>query len=304
MAQWMIIVNPHAGSGRGSRRWKIIEQCLKSQHIDFKCFFTTHKGHAIELTRDLAGKGHRHFVAVGGDGILNEVVNGLCHAEQTPLNEFILGCIPVGSGCDWVKTHQIPFKIDKAVALLKNPVLFQHDVGKVEYGDGKIRFFINVAGMAFDAFVVQQTDKDASKGFWGGLFYLYGLLISLGKYPSPLFSYKIDGIEYRDAFFCLNIGICKYSGGGMQLVPLSDPGDRLFDVTAIQKFSPLEVIWNLPYLFNGKIYKHRKIAFSRTNYVEVSPIGAAIPLEVDGEFLGAIPARFSIAEGQINVVVQ
>jgi diacylglycerol kinase (ATP) len=90
------------------------------------------------------------------------------------------------------------------------------------------------------------------------------------------------------------VGICRYSGGGMMLVPKADPQDGLLDITLIQKMSFWEVLLNLRYLYNSKIYEHPKARHFRAADIQVFPLQKEIPLEVDGEFLGWAPAQFSV----------
>ena len=300
--KWTLIVNLNAAKGKAEKKWPLIESAFKEQNMDFDYYFTEKKGHAISLTSELAQTGKRNFVAVGGDGLLNEVINGICSIDPIPLHEFVVATIPVGTGCDWARNHRIPSNIKAAVSLLKNPVLLKHDVGKAVLDQHHSRYFINIAGLAFDAFVVQQTDKLKAKGRLGNFIYLYGLLKSLHKYPSAAFGFTIGEEERRGPYFCMNVGICKYSGGGMLLVPKAVHNDALFDVTVIEKMSLLEVIFNIRYLFNGKIYDHKKITHYRTREISIFPIENDIPLELDGELIGNIPVSFEMLKEQITVV--
>lgn len=299
---WTLLINPTSGSGKAQKLWPRIQSALDQEQLSYDFFFTQQKGHAIQLTKELAEQGHQHFVVVGGDGSLNEVVNGLCLQKKIPLNECTLGCIPVGTASDWIKFHHIPTNLEQAVRLLKKPRLSEHDVGMVSYGQNQVRYFINVAGLAFDAFVVQRTEKNRLKGQLGHLFYLWNILKSLRKYSNPPFAFSIDEKTYEGPFFCLNVGICRYSGGGMMLVPEADPQDGLFDITVIEKMGFWEVIFNLGYLYNGKIYEHTKARHFRTADIQILPLKSAIPLEVDGEFLGCLPAKFLILDEKLKVI--
>ena len=301
--KWTLIINPNSGGGKAQKKWPKIKSVFEEQQLDYEPFFTTEKGHGIRLSKRLAEEGRRKFVVIGGDGILNEVINGLCVLEHIPLSEFVVGSIPIGSGSDWVKTHHIPTQIAKAVGLLKDPIYVEHDVGKATYQHDQIRYFINVAGLAFDAFVVQRTEKYTLKGLLGHLIYLFGLLTSLHKYPFYPFGFSVNDTTKNGPYFCLNVGICKYSGGGMMLVPEALPDDALFDITVIDKMSPLEVILNIRYLFNGKIHQHKKVQHFKSSHVSIHPIENDIPFEVDGEFIGNIPVEFRIIDEKLRVVV-
>lgn len=300
---YTLIINPTSGGGKAQKQWPRIQSALDREKIGYNHFFTTKKGHAISLARELALQGHRHFVVVGGDGTLNEVLNGLCSQNQISVSEFVLGCIPIGTASDWIKFHNIPSAYLQAVKLLKEPVLKEHDIGVLDHGDQQRRYFINVAGLAFDAFVVQRTEEYTMKGWMGHLFYLSAVLLSLRKYHSPAFAFTVEGERYQGALFCLNVGICQYSGGGMRLVPLANSHDGLLDITVIEKMSLWEVLRNLHYLYNGKLYDHPKARHFRTSHIEVHTLEEAIPLEVDGEFIGHTPAVFSLHKDRLKVVV-
>jgi len=301
--KWTLIINPASGGGKAKRMWPRIQSALDREGLSYSYFFTEKKGHAIQLVRELAEQGEQQFVVVGGDGTLNEAVNGLCSQQKIPLRECILGCIPIGTASDWVKHHGIPTDIHRAVLLLKDPQLLEHDVGMVIFPQQQSRYFINIAGLAFDAFVVQRTENNTLKGRLGRLYYLWVVLRSLKKYPCPSFAFSVNGQTYQEPFFCLNVGICKYSGGGMMLVPEADVQDGLFDITAIDKMRLWEVLWNIRYLYNGKIYEHKKARRFRAAGIEAYWLQEDIPLEVDGEFLGFIPARFSVLPQKLKVVV-
>ncbi len=299
---YTLIINSSAQGGKGQKQWPAIAKALDQTGIPYEHFFTEKRGHAISLTKELALEGKRNFVVVGGDGTLNEVINGICGQDQIPIQEFLLACIPLGSGSDWIKSHSIPSHLEKAIQLLKNPQIIEHDVGKVTYNQNEVRYFINVAGLAFDAFVVQRIDKHALKGFLGHLIYLYGLLVSLNKYSCPPFSFTVNNETIEGSYFCLNVGICKYSGGGMLLVPEANPKDALFDITVIKKMGLLEVLRNLPYLYNGKILKHKKTMHFRSSSITINTIKENIPVEVDGEFIGHTPVEFSLLKDKIKVI--
>ncbi len=299
---WTLIINPTSGGGKALKWWPRIQSALDQEGLSYDPYFTEKRGHAIQLARELAEQGHRQFAVVGGDGTLNEVVNGLCQQQTVRLSEFSLGCIPIGTASDWVKYHGIPADYRQAVQLLKDPQVLHHDVGKVVFQHQQSRYFINIAGLAFDAFVVQRTDKSRVKGRLGHLFYLWSVLKSLRKYSNPPFAFSVNGQTYREDIFCLNVGICAYSGGGMRLVPEANAQDGLFDITVIEKMGFGEVLMSLHYLYNGKIYEHPKARHFRAASIQVFSLKEEIPLEVDGEFLGFVPAKFSVLAEQLKVV--
>lgn len=300
---WTLIINPTSGGGKAQKLWPQIQSALDQEGISYDYYFTEKQGHAIQLVQKLTEQRKRNYIVVGGDGTLNEVVNGLCIQQNIPLSECTLGCIPIGTASDWVKYHHIPYDIQQAVRLLKEPHLLEHDIGKVVFQHQQSRYFINIAGLAFDAFVVQHTDKNALKGRFGHLFYLWGVLKSLNKYSNPPFAFAVNGQTHQGSIFCLNVGVCAYSGGGMRLVPNADAQDGLFDITVIEKMGFWEVLFNLRYLYNGRIYEHKKARHFRSSGIQIFSFQEDIPMEVDGEFIGFAPAKFLILNQKLKVVV-
>ena len=180
--EWMVIVNPNAGSRKGERDWNNINKLMLDAGLDFKEVFTTHKEHAISIVSKFIKKGYRKFLVVGGDGTLNEVVNGIFFQKNIPTTAFKIAMIPVGTGNDWGRMYSIPFNYKKAIQIALDEHTFVQDVGKVTYQNGdsvKGRYFVNVAGMGYDAVVASKTNLDKEKGRGGVLIYLKNLFTSL-----------------------------------------------------------------------------------------------------------------------------
>ena len=157
--KWYAIINPHAGSGKGKTDWPQIESLMRANGLAFDYVFTTHKYHAVELTVNAINNGYKKIIAVGGDGTLNEIVNGVFIQQKYPTAEVIIGVIAVGTGNDWSRMYNIHNTYEGRVNALKNGKLFLQDVGKVEYEESMVkqsRFFANAAGVGFDAEVARR----------------------------------------------------------------------------------------------------------------------------------------------------
>jgi len=305
--KWMVFVNPHAGTSKGERDWGKIYELLYGSQIKFDFIFTKHKEHAIALTTKYIKKGFRKFIVVGGDGTLNEVVNGIFFQKNVPVKDFLLAMIPVGTGNDWCRMFNIPFDYKKAVKVIEQENTFTQDIGKVRYfqlNTPKRRYFINVAGMGYDAVVAEKTNKDKEHGKGGVLTYLKNLLTSLVFYKHT----KIR-IEIKDnkslcecEAFSLSVGICKYNGGGMKQLPDAIPDDGLFDVTLIKKLSKFTVLKEVKNLYDGSFMNHPKVQALRGESIQIES-NPKINLEADGESLGHSPFQFEIIPGSLRVVV-
>lgn len=117
--QWMVIVNPNAGRHKIDKDWDIINDLLIKAKIDFQNAFTEFKEHAIKLSYESIEKGFRKFIVVGGDGTLNEVVNGIFTQNKIPSSDFLVAMIPVGTGNDWCRMFNVPFKYNEAIRIIE-----------------------------------------------------------------------------------------------------------------------------------------------------------------------------------------
>jgi YegS/Rv2252/BmrU family lipid kinase len=278
---------------------------LNSKHIEYRAVVTTKRQDAIRITRRAIEDGWRQILAVGGDGTMNEIVNGCFRQQACPTSEIRLAMITVGTGNDWGRMFDIPTEYEKAVAVISAGRLLVQDVGVVYYFQGTRRmkrFFINIAGLGFDALVCKRTNIQKEKGKSGKALYFWNLLRSLLSYSSTTTEIDIDGRILRNEVFTMSLGIGKFSGGGMMQTPHAIPDDGLFDITLIKKMRKGEIIRNLKLLYNGNILEHPKIEGyqGKVILIDSDPL---IHLEVDGESLGHSPIEFRILPKSINIVV-
>src|SRR5512133_2376526 len=134
--EWLVIVNPNAGNGKGEKDWNKIAEFLEKENVSYTVKFTERKGHAIQITLGAISEGYRKFITVGGDGTLNEVVNGVFTSKNCSSNEISLSLIPVGTGNDWGRMFGIPLDYEKAVKIISENKILSHDAGLVSYYSG------------------------------------------------------------------------------------------------------------------------------------------------------------------------
>ncbi len=178
-----VIVNPVAGAYSTRRKWPRISKLLRHVGLSFDYEYTEGVGHAIELARAAASDGYRYLVAVGGDGTVNEVANGILHS--TGSGDIVLGIVSTGTGSDFVRSVGIPRDYTSACSFLTSSRRLLIDVGIVEYkskGQSLRRFFVNAAGVGFDAAVVEATERLPK--------YLGGTIPYLVEAPRSLFTYR------------------------------------------------------------------------------------------------------------------
>lgn len=309
--KWLIVVNPKAYLGRSIKDWPTIEKILFAEGFDFDVFFTEYIHHGIELVRQkITDGGYRKVIAVGGDGTFNEVVNGIFLQERFPVSEIMLGLIPVGTGNDWARTYDFPKNYDKIVKILKAGQTFKHDVGRVTYynnGDPKVRYFINEAGTGLDEMVCQNTNKLKQEGKGGKIKYLMSLVKCLTKYKCTHIQIDIDGqIVFDDSILSLTVGICRFNGGGMMMMPRAIPNDGLFDVTVIRKVSMFKFVTNAKNIYDGSfVDKLKEVSTFRGKKIRIISIPShSLLLETEGETLSNSPFDFEILPQAINVIVK
>ncbi|MEY3050887.1 MAG: hypothetical protein RLY31_672 [Bacteroidota bacterium] len=298
MEKWIFIVNPLAGSGKAGREWPNWERCLRAACIDFEVFRTDGPGDATRLATAVIGRGYRKVVACGGDGTANEVANGILTQRHCPPETVIFTVCPVGTGNDWIRTHRIPRRQAAWVRYLKEGRAGYQDVGWIccqVGGDTIRRHFINVAGLSFDGYLARE-----SAGWKGrlpaSLFYVRLMLRGLFRFVVPELTVGIPAGSVTDRFYTVNIGICRYSGGGMRLVPQADPTDGRLALTTVRKVGKLGVLLATPLFFSGKIGWHPAVSLYKVPSVTVTADEREGPVwvEADGEFLGAAPVSAGI----------
>jgi YegS/Rv2252/BmrU family lipid kinase len=298
--RWFAILNPVSGGGRALRDRERIDACLRQQGLECTTAVSQRPGETIELAARALREGYTRFVAVGGDGTLNEIVTGLFAGEQRPQG-CILGLIPVGRGNDWARTHRIPRAYADAAALLRAGHTAAHDVGLAELGPPERRArrcFINVAGVGFDAYVVAQTRATRL----GPLTYLVGLLRGFVGYRVPRLRLVAQGEDSEAPLFVAFAALGRYCGGGMDVAPQARTDDGLLDVTLVGEVGKLDLIVNLRRLFDGTILAYRKVRTLRVPRLEVSA-AEAVGVQADGEWIGETPVTFSVLPQALRVVV-
>jgi len=297
-----LIVNPLAGAGRSAREWPHILQCLKSEDLNFDYQLTAFKGQAIEIAQAAVEKGYRTVVAVGGDGTIHEVVNGLHNAQG--LDRVNVGIIDTGTGGDYIRTIGISRHIEESCLALKNPRELIVDLGAAGFmrnGVKNNRLFINFAGIGFAAEVARATTQ-TFKRFGGIPSYLMGLLSNLVLYENLQVSLTIDAAQSEASICTMIISIGKYCGGAMKAAPDADPADGLFDVMTVGNLSKFDLLRSLPRIYKGTHLTHPKVRVQRAREVAIVSTRKAA-LQADGELLGEAPCSFSIIPAALKLVI-
>jgi len=303
-SKWIAIVNKAAGGGKAERDWPEIEHYLHKCEIKFEPYFTSRRLHAAIIARNKIKEGYARIIVVGGDGTMNEVINGLFSQGHIQTAEVMLGMISVGTGNDWAKMFNIPRGYEEAVRTIKEQRTFIQDAGLVQYHkNGKVwnRYFINIAGMGFGARVVERSNRMKDKGKSSSLLYFYNMFASLLGYKAQEADIEIDGKSFNRNIFAVNVGICKYNGGGMIQVPHAVADDGLYSITLIKKIGKLNLLANMKRLYNGEIVNHSRVETYMGQSIQIAG-SRKLEIETDGETLGQGPASFKIIPKSVQVI--
>ena len=300
-SSWFLIVNPSSGGGHFHKKWEKIQQLLNVYQIDYSFSFSEYSKHEIQLVDTAIKQGFRKIISVGGDGTLHYVVNGIMQQRYTKTSNIKVGVIPIGTGNDWIKTYTIPNSIESAIQIIsKNHTILQ-DIGIITLPDTSIYYFNNLAGVGYDGYVVYKLD---SLKKLGSISYILSGLYGLLFYKKPRFKILINNKIIETTCLMTLFGICKYSGGGMQMTKDTDPQDGLLDITIAKNFSFLDLVLNLKGLYNGAIVHHKKVEAYKTNQLEIIDIDTKKPfIEADGELIGTGSLKVSIQPNALNFVI-
>lgn len=283
-AEWQLILNPNAYSKKCLRNTENVINQLVDIQISFQEYVTRDCRHCQELLTHLCQIGKRHFMVVGGDGTLNEVIN-ILFAAGVPTEELFILPIPSGTGNDWCRTHQYP-PLSELVNKLDDGRFIRHDIGLVKsIANGAVhsRYFVNIAGFAFDATVIKTILEKKTKYFKSAT-YLANLLKVLLTYKAQKVKIMLPDTTLEKNVFTIAVGLCQYNGNGMQQVPMGDPTDGQFDVVVIDKISTAKVIKNVKNLYGGQHITLPEVHVYKTDRLSISSTEKVLG-EVEGEML-------------------
>ena len=308
--KWLVVVNPKASVGKSGKDWPQIRQILINEGIEFDDVLTEYPRHAIEIVRNaIVEKGYRKFIAVGGDGTNNEVINGIFTQDAVPTTEITMAAMPIGTGNDWRRTFDIPLEYDKVAKIIKAGHTYAHDIGKLTYyddGNTGIRYFLNAAGTGLDEMVCHSTNRMKQQGKGGTIRYLISLVKCMLTYKVTRIQLTIDDeLVFDDYILNLSIGNGRFNGGGMMTMPKAIPNDGLFDVTVIKKVSIFKFAANVKNVYDGsfikKIDEVKTFRGKRIHIVSIPP--HSLKVETEGENLNNSPFDFEVLPQAINMII-
>ncbi len=261
--------------------------------------FSEAPGHLALLAREAAHSGAELVVAVGGDGTVNEAVNGLVDTETE------LAVIARGTGVDFVRTYEIPTRLDAAVRVAREGRTRTVDLGLVTYrswaGTVEDSYFANIASVGMSGAIAKRTNE-TSKRFGGKVSYLWATLAVFARWQPGDVRVSVDdeirGGRMRDII----VANGRYFGGGMKICPEAEPDDGRFDVLLIGDITKADLAVTMPKIYRGTHLPHPKAELLRGAIVSVDS-DVALPVELDGEQPGTTPVRFEVAPAALRLRV-
>jgi diacylglycerol kinase (ATP) len=296
----VFLVNPASENGSTGRRWPEIAHLAAERGLRGETLFSEHAGHLTELASRAVADGASLLVAVGGDGTVNEVVNGIADA-----NDVELAVIPRGTGWDFVRTHGIPRKLEDAIDTARTGVMRELDLGRVTYrswaGGEQSSYFANIGSAGMSGAVARRANA-TSKALGGKVSYAWATFAVFVRWSPGEMRIVVDGEERSDRMHDVVVSIGRYFGGGMKITPEAEPDDGLFDVLLLGAGTMRDLVLTLPKVYRGTHLTHPKIELLRGRAVEVDA-PEPVPIQLDGEQPGTTPARFEIVPRALRLRV-
>jgi len=283
-SKFFLIVNLIAGQGRCKEIFPQVRKELDRYNIDYDLHYTNEPEEATDVARMGIEAGFTHIVAVGGDGTVNEVANGVVGSDAA------LAVIPAGTGNDFIRMTGIPSDHRQAVKLLTRAHERMIDLGRI----GTERYFVNGLGIGIDAQVAQDVLK--MQRMRGAAAYLYAAIKEVFRFRA--FSVNLKGSDWTEKKTCISLGFAngKYCGGGFKLAPLAKIDDGKIDIAAIGDFAKFERLIRLPQARKGEHLKLSRVSYHQDVKVSVSS-QAKLIAHVDGE-----PYKLPAGDFSVTVV--
>jgi len=286
---YFFIVNPIAGGGKAKSLIKKIDKNFRQSGADYQIYWTKGPRDAIEAAAKAAGEGYDIVVAAGGDGTVNEVLNGLVGSKAA------LAAIHGGKGNDFATAVMMPKNIDEACkALLKS------DIRAIDLGRVMDRYFINSVGVGFDAAVALRVNRGV-KPFKGVSAYVYAFLESLFSYEMVEMEIDTGSEMIKSSPLLVAVGIGQAYGGGMKIVPDAIQDDGLFDVCIFESMNRFALVYHFPKVFSGKLKDIEQANIFRTKEIMLT-LSEVRPLHMEGEIYFSDHMHFTLEKKGMKVL--
>ncbi len=306
-----VVVNPRSGNGSTGRRWRALEKSLSAIYPYMTVAFTRRRGDAAELVAAALREGHHEIVAVGGDGTINEVVNGFFDVNGAVSPDAVLAFVSSGTGGDFRKAFRMTENGPAAAERLRHASVRPIDVGRVSFlskdGAARIRYFANIGSFGLSGKIVDAVNRSTFAKLFGGSFaFAFHSALGLITYRGRAVRLIVD-----DAFDAIvpisTVAVANGTtfGGGMMVAPGAKPDDGVFDVVIIGNAPRRQMLADMKLIYTGEHLGNPNVYVIRGHKVVAAPVaethGRSVLIEADGEGIGRLPATFEILPHALNV---
>ncbi len=298
-----VILNPKAGSGRSLRMWPRLQPLFEGRLGPVEALFTEAPGHATQLARGAIESGADLVVAIGGDGTLNEVVNGFFANGKALSEQAAIALFPLGTGGDFKRSAHFPEDSDEVIAAIAERELRHVDACLARFraydGTPLERYFVNVAGFGLGGEVAISAKRNFLAPYSGTGAFFWATAASFLTYRARKVRLAFDGeATLETSIMEVALGNGRFQGGGMHVCPRARLDSGSVDVSVVRKAGLFEFLAALPYLYSGRIYSHPKCDFFRARRV-VAESDEKVSIQVDGEAVGILPLEVETVPGVI-----
>ncbi|MFK5956415.1 MAG: diacylglycerol kinase family lipid kinase [Planctomycetota bacterium] len=300
------VVNAHAAGGRTGKCWAECEPKMRAAFPTGEIQFTQGVGDGARIAQEAVSRGQELIVAVGGDGTVYEVVNGMMAADAGARTRARLGIWPAGSGADFARGAHFPHDPEAVCALIAKNEPKWVDVGRIQCVDSDVspveRYFINAADFGIGAKVVERLQK-RSRLLSGKSSYLWQTLRTLVTFRNPKVQMEIDGVVWAPkTIITMVVANGRYFGGGMCIAPDAILDDGVLNTVQVGDLGRIEAMRKLQETFGGQRIDHPDVHYSTCKTLHASSL-SRVPIEADGELVGFLPASFEIIPRALQLLL-
>ncbi|HKB20310.1 MAG TPA: diacylglycerol kinase family protein [Gaiellaceae bacterium] len=296
----VFLVNPASDGGKTGKRWPEIARLAADRGLTGDALLSERPEHLAELAHEAAAGGARLIVAVGGDGTVNEVVNGIAGVDGVEL-----AIVHRGTGGDFVRTFGIPHKLEEALDVARGSTTREIDLGRATYhswaGPEATQWFANIASAGMSGAVAKRVNE-TGKALGGKTSYAWSTVAVFVRWRNVQLTVTVGEEERSGPMYDVIVANGRYLAGGMKITPEAQPDDGLFDVLLIGDVTKRDLMLTLPKIYRGTHLPHPKAELLRGATVSINaPI--PLPVELDGEQPGTTPATFEVVPRALRLRV-
>ncbi len=301
MSKTLIVLNPHAADGQAGKLWHKIEPLLWKRLGDLVIAVTQHPQEVAQHIDQAYQSGLTRVISIGGDGTNHTLVNALADLNaRHPEANMVYGMLPVGTGRDWARTIQIPFKLEEAVEWIATAIPRPTDIGLLKF-DHKREYFLNISSAGVSGEVARRVNA-AKKRPWT---FLQKTIAALLTYTPPVMQIRLDGKDwYEGRAFILTVANGTTFAHGMKIAPNAQIDDGMFDVILVEHMSRPRILSALRMVYDGSHLKHPKVKNARAKEVQIRGVTQELDLELDGERAAGRELNFEMRPGLLSLLAE